>query len=251
MRIFPRWLLLLIGLMSCCATVSQSRAQEESVRPGINSSYEQRSIEQSVEIFEGESREIFRFREKIVDVCGLKSSMVVADIGAGTGLFTRLFAPKVADGGKVYAVDITRKFVAHIEKTCKDNQIDNVECVVCTPTSTELPSNSIDLAFTCDVYHHFEYPVKTLASIRNALRDDGRLIVIDFEKEEGLSPEWVMGHVRADKQTVIKEVTDAGFELVDEVDLMKGQYVLRFEKASVDGTAVSPGNGNDAAARED
>lgn len=229
MKTFPR-LSLLLGLILSLATVSAARAQEKSVRPGINKSYEKRAIEESVKTFEGEGRDIFKHRQKIVEACRLKPGMVVADVGAGTGLFTRLFAPKVGGDGKVYAVDITKKFIQHIEKTCKEQKIENVECIVCTPTSTELPSGSIDLAFTCDVYHHFEYPQKTLASIRQALRKGGRLIVIDFEKKEGVSSEWVMGHVRADKQTVIKEVTQAGFKLVDEPELMQGQYVLRFVK---------------------
>jgi len=206
-------------------------AQEESVRPGINASYQDADIEQSVQRFESEGREIFQQREAIVEACDLKSGMDVADVGAGTGLFTRLIAPKVGPDGTVYAVDITEKFLEHIKKTCTEGKIENVETVICTPTSTELKPRSVDLVFTSDTYHHFEFPYKTLASIRRALRRGGRLIVIDFKKEDAERPDWVNDHVRANKQTVIKEITSAGFKLIDEPETqMKGQYMLRFEK---------------------
>jgi len=156
--------------------------------------------------------------------------MAVADVGAGTGVFTRPFAARVAPGGKVFAVDITQKFLDHVARTCQQQKIENVECVLCKADSTELPPQSIDLAFTCDTYHHFEYPMKTLASIHQALRPGGRLIVIDFKKQAGVGPKWVADHVRADQQTVIAEVTQAGFKLIDAPDLLRAQHVLRFEK---------------------
>ena len=206
-------------------------AQEESVRPGINKSYENAEVDKAVERFEGEGREIFQHRKAIVEACGLKPGMDVADVGAGTGLFTRLFATEVLPEGTVFAVDITKPFLAHIKTTCAERKIENVETVLCTPTSTKLEPKSVDLVFTCDTYHHFEFPYKTLASIRRALRRGGRLIVIDFKKEDAARPDWVNKHVRANKKTVIEEVTKAGFKLIDEPELeMKGQYMLRFEK---------------------
>ena len=207
-------------------------AQEESVRPGINESYKKKlNLEGRIKQFEGESREIFRKREEIVAACGLEPGMDVADVGAGTGLFTRLFAPEVAPDGKVYAVDITPGFIEHIEKTCKEQKIENVVGILCTDTSTELPPESVDLVFICDVYHHFEYPYKMLASIHKALKPDGRMIVIDFKKIEGIISEKMMKHVRGDKALTTKEITDSGFKLLDEDDFMRGQYLLRFEKA--------------------
>ena len=113
----------------------------------------------------GQKRDVVAKRDEILEACQLKTGMTVADVGAGTGLFTRLFAPKVAPEGKVYAVDITESFIGHIEKTCKEQGIENVACVVSTPQSAELPAESVDLVFLCDTYHHFEYPRTMLASI--------------------------------------------------------------------------------------
>jgi ubiquinone/menaquinone biosynthesis C-methylase UbiE len=93
--------------------------------------------------------------------------MVVADVGAGTGLFTRLFAVEVGPQGRVYAVDIARKFIEHIEKTSKESGLKHVMGIVCTPTSTELPRDSVNLVFVCDAYHHL---VATAAARHRALR---------------------------------------------------------------------------------
>src|SRR5437764_763862 len=81
-------------------------AQEKSVRPGINKPFENPDVKEFVGKFEVESREIFARRKEIVEACRLRPGMVVADVGAGTGLFTRLFAAAVGPEGKVYAVDI-------------------------------------------------------------------------------------------------------------------------------------------------
>lgn len=229
MKAFPRILLLLLYLV-VAALVLPVAAQEKSVKPGVNNHYDEVSVEKKVKQFEDKNRDVVQKLDAIIAACELKPGMMVADVGAGTGLFTRPFAAKVEPGGKVYAVDITKKFLDYIEKTCKQRNIRNVACVPCTPTSTTLPPESVDLVFTCDTYHHLEYPYKVLDSIHKALRAGGRLIIIDFMKKEGVSPKWVLDHVRADKKAVIEEVTKAGFKYVDELDLMKQQHMVRFEK---------------------
>ena len=98
-------------------------AQEKSVNPGINAPYEKDpDAKKFVGTFEVESREAFNFRKEIVAACRLKPGMSVADVGAGTGLFTRLFAAEVAPGGTVYAADIAANFLKHIETTCKETR---------------------------------------------------------------------------------------------------------------------------------
>ena len=219
-----------LGLAILLPGAAWAPAQEQSVRPGINKEFINPDPKQWVERFEHEGREIYDKRKEIVAACRIRPGMVVADIGAGTGLFTRLFAPLVGPHGRVFAVDISKRFIDYIRKTCAQQGLKNVTAVVCTPTSVGLEPNSIELAFVSDTYHHFEYPQKTLSSIHRALRPGGQLIVVDFIRKPGVSSDWILHHVRAGQEVVTREIEAAGFRLVEEPKFMKQQYFLRFEK---------------------
>jgi len=215
------------------SAITPLHAQEKSVRPGINKQYDKADLKASIQRFEGSGRDVVKKKDEILAACGLKPGMNVADIGAGTGFFTRLMAPKVASGGKVFAVDISKTFIEHIEKTCREQKIPNVTGIVCPADSTNLPPESIDLAFICDVYHHLEFPEKTLASIRQALRPGGRLVVVEFHKAGRMKD-----HVRGDKETFTQEIVAAGFNLVESRPLSETQYMLQFERAGLRPPAV-------------
>ena len=203
-------------------------AQEASVRPGINRHFTDPAFEQWVARFERPGREVYDRRNQIVAATGVGPGMVVADIGAGTGLFTRLFAAKVGDSGKVYAVDIAPAFVDNIVRVSRAQGRRNVEGVINSAKSVSLPPHSIDLAFICDTYHHFEYPRDMLASLHRALKPDGSVVIIDFRKIPGFSSPWVMGHVRAGEPVVVSEIEAAGFRLVEDRDFLTTSYFLRF-----------------------
>jgi len=96
--------------------------------------------------------------------------------------------------------------------------------------STLLPPDSVDLIFLADTYHHFEQPADMLRSIRDALRPGGELVVIDFQREPGLSSAWVMRHVRAGRDQVIAEIELAGLRLDREEPILRGNFFLRFRK---------------------
>jgi ubiquinone/menaquinone biosynthesis C-methylase UbiE len=193
-------------------------AQDESVAPGINERFKEqpgRSIEQ----FDFINQDLNQQKE-ILDACGLKPGMDVADIGAGSGVHVRLFAKTVLPEGKVYAVDIVQEFLDHIQATCKKEGIDNVQCVIGSDTSCNLEPSSVDLVFSCDTYHHFEYPFKMMASIHEALRPNGQFVIIDFKDKS-----W---HVRADSQTVIEEISKSGFKLIESRDFSNMFFLARF-----------------------
>lgn len=214
-------------------TVYVADAQEKSVRPGINDNFKDPDLRRFLGTFEGESREIFVKRKEIVAACKLKPGMAVADVGAGTGLFTRMFAKEVGESGKIYAVDIAEKFLKHIDVTSKEAGLKNIVTVQCKADSSELKMDSVDLVFICDTYHHFEFPQKTLATIQKALKRNGRLVLIDFHRIEGKSSDFVMGHVRAGQEVFEKEITNSGFKKVEQVDgILKENYLVIFEKTS-------------------
>ncbi|MFN9972457.1 MAG: class I SAM-dependent methyltransferase, partial [Phycisphaerae bacterium] len=132
--------------------------------------------------------------------------------------------------GRVIAVDIAQKFLDHIEVTCRERSIRNVETLLCKDDSTELPPESVDVAYICDTYHHFEFPTKTMTSLRKAMKPGGRVIVVDFKRIEGESSEWTINHVRAGQEVFEKEIIEAGFKKVDEVkDVLKENYMVIFE----------------------
>jgi SAM-dependent methyltransferase len=213
------------------AATGEPTRNEPAIGPEINAYYENADVEHWQEIFERPGREVFDRRFEILNAIGVYPGMTVADVGAGTGFFTMLFARAVGSFGKVYAVDISESFVADIERRAAEYRVDNVETIVNDQKDTGLPADSVDLVFLCDTYHHFEYPRSMLSSIARALKDDGELVIIDFRRIQGVSNPWVMSHVRANREEVTKEVLEAGFSLVEDLDLLRENYVLRFSKA--------------------
>ncbi len=223
-------------LLLCFICFNQStvllHAEEQSVRPGVNRYYQNPDFQQWVNRFERPGREVFDRRYAIVESTGVKPGMTVADIGAGTGLFTRLFSKQVTPEGKVYAVDISRPFIENIMRINREQGLNNVEGIVSTARDVSLSPASIDLAFISDTYHHFEYPASMLTSIYKALRPGGKMIVIDFRLDPAISSRWVMGHVRANSDTVIDEITAAGFHFVEEKPVLRTNYFLVFNKSN-------------------
>ena len=223
-------LLCVIALSSAALTVRSGLAQQQSVNPGINRSYAHPDFARWQTAFEHSGREVYDRRNDIVAATGARPGMVVADIGAGTGLFTRLFASRVAPSGRVLAVDVSPVFVANILRIAHEQGLSNVEGIVNTQTDVALAPESVDLAFVCDTYHHFEYPRRMMESIHRALRRDGMLVLIDFRRIPGVSSPWALSHVRAGKRTFVAEIEASGFKLVEELSFLRDSYFLRFRK---------------------
>jgi predicted methyltransferase len=215
-------------LLAACSTPN-----EASVKPGINTDFldPKLDVDKYVTRFETESREVFAKRSAIARACGLQAGMAVAAVGAGTGLYVDFFARDVTATGRVYAVELAPTFAQRLRERVVSRKQSQVEVVQCTERDVSLPAASVDTVFTCDTYHHFEYPQATLASIHRALRKGGTFVIVDFERIPGKSREWLLNHVRCGKEQVIREVTDAGFELVEEVPLgFEENYFLRFRR---------------------
>ncbi|MGD8862573.1 MAG: methyltransferase domain-containing protein [Myxococcales bacterium] len=235
-------LLLTLLALGCASTPSPTRAptaagtrsksrppSEASVRPGVNDKYfEPGATETWSDVFEGESREVSRHRDAIVSRLDLRPGQVVGDVGAGTGLFSVPLARAVGPGGRVYAVDIVPAFLENIAQRTRAAGQSNVQTVLGEEWTTGLPPGSLDLAFLCNVYHHLEYPISYMRSVADALAPGGRLVVIDFERVPGVTSPRMLRHVRAGKQTVIDEITRAGFRLQRQERFLKENYFLVF-----------------------
>jgi len=179
--------------------------------------------------FEMEGREIFDFRYKIVDQLGLEPGVDVADIGAGSGLLSRISAERVGPGGTVYAIDISPTMIDHIASMAQEGGLPNLRPMLGDVRSPQLPPNSVDVVMVVATYHHFEFPEEMLAGIKSALRPGGLFVFVDNERIYGVTSPGIMAMVRAGKGTFTDEIVNAGFDLIDEVDIgMEEHYLLRF-----------------------
>lgn len=219
---------LCLAIVLLAAPAWATADSELNVAPGINRHYDGADYDRWVAVFERSGREVYDKRAEIVAALKLRPGMTVADIGAGTGLFTRLFARDVGATGRVYAVDISPEFITNILRTAREQRLVNIEGIVNTQTDAKLPAGVLDAAFLCDTYHHFEFPRAMMSSIHRSMRSDGKLYVIDFEKIPGVSSGWVMNHVRLDKATAIREIEAAGFVFVGEERMLRENYFLKF-----------------------
>lgn len=232
----PTVIRLILSLVLGVLPLAALSAQEKSVKPGINDVFRDPDPQEFQGKFEVESREVFSRRNEIVAACRLKPGLTVADIGAGTGLFTRLFADAVGKDGRVIAVDISQKFLDHIENMCRQSGYRNVETLLGKADSTELPANSVDIVFICDTYHHFEFPLRMMASIHQALKPGGRVILVEFRRIPGKSTEWVLNHVRAGQDVFENEIVQSGYNKTAEIqNVLKENYLVEFTKGTAPG----------------
>ena len=232
--------LLLVGLVSLTAGFAQGQSgaaqttpqKEKSVKPGINEQWKSPNVEPLIGTLEAESREIYHQREKLAALVAPRPGSVVADIGAGSGFMAELFARQVGPQGKVFAVDINPKLLEHIERNARARGLGNLQIVLGQEDSIGLPANSVDLVFICDTYHHFEYPQSSLRSIYRALRPGGEIVLVEFHRVPGKSPDWMFEHVRAGQDLFTREIVDAGFEVVqvEAAPFLTENYVVRFRK---------------------
>jgi ubiquinone/menaquinone biosynthesis C-methylase UbiE len=205
-----------------------------SVRPGVNDRYFEDGVERWTKTLEQERREVIAERDRIVAALELRPGLIVADIGAGTGPFIGPLSRGVGESGKLYAVDIVPSFLDHLRARASKAGLGNVEVVEATPTAVNLPDDSIDLMFMCDVYHHIEYPIVYARTLHRALRADGRLIIVEFDRIPGKTSEGMLKHVRQDQATLTRELAEAGFVVereITEVPLDEN-YMLVFRKAT-------------------
>ena len=216
-----------------------ANAQEKSVRPGINDSFRDPNVKEYVERFEVESREVFNRREEILKACEIQPGQTVADIGAGTGIFTRLFSKAVGKEGSVIAVDISQNFLDHINTVAREQGQTNIVTLLCSEDSTKLPVNSVDVAYICDTYHHFEYPYKTMDSLYAAMKPGGKMILVDFRRIEGETSDFTMKHVRAGQEVFEAEVLKSGFiKVTENKEILKDNYFVVFQKPKAEIKAI-------------
>ena len=161
--------------------------------------------------------------ERVVQTLQLAPGSVIADIGAGSGLFTRTLAKAVAPG-VVYAVDINPNLLAHIEKSAKEAGLANIKTVLATEGDLRLPE-ALDVVFICDVLHLIEGPERYLRQLRGYLRPGGRVAIISFIQN------FPPAGLQFSADQLERWMKQAGFALAERHDFITDQYLMIFERS--------------------
>ena len=175
---------------------------------------------------ERSEREIEELPEAALDAIGVKPGMTVADVGAGSGYFTVRLARRVGPTGKVYAEDIQPEMLRILKKRLESANFTNIETVLGTETDPRLPPNQLDLILMVDVYHEFSEPVAMMRHIQRALKPDGRVVLVEFRKEDPNVP--IQPLHKMSVQDVRSELEPLGFKFQRSVDFLPWQHILFF-----------------------
>ena len=185
-----------------------------------------------VDWLERDEREEEESLSKLIESLEFQPGMVVADIGAGSGVLTLQIAAIVGDTGKVVAVDVQQEMLDRLAKKMKLQKIDNVELVLGTEKSPKLPKASIDLALMVDVYHEFAFPYEMLRDITAALKPGGRIVFVEYRKED---PEVPIKEVHKMSQAQVKKeaaLPEFQLKFKQTIDVLPRQHIIIFERTS-------------------
>lgn len=163
----------------------------------------------------------------LLKALALKPTDVVADIGAGTGFFTFIMAPKLPQG-KVLAVDIQPEMIEYLNEGKAKRKITNVQPVLGTESDPKLSANSIDMAILIDAYHEFSYPREMMEHISAALKPGGRIVLVEYRAEDPNVPIKEL-HKLSVKQAS-KEMKAIGLRLLKNEDRLPQQHIMFFGK---------------------
>lgn len=165
--------------------------------------------------------------EVVLEAMELRPGMTLAEVGAGTGFFSRRLAKAVGPTGKIYAVDIQPEMLVLLEQYAIREGLKNITTVLGTDTDTKLPPGSIDRILMVDVYHEFQKPEAMLASLRKTLAPGGTVTLVEYRLEGGTASHISVKH-RMSAEQVLAEWTAAGFLLVHQMETLPAQHVFVF-----------------------
>ena len=174
--------------------------------------------------------------EGALNAIGLKLGMTVAEVGAGTGYVSLRMAKRVGPTGKVYANDLQPQMLELLRSNAAKAGIANVETVLGGASDPKLPAGQLDLVILVDVYHEFSQPQKMLQGIRSALKPDGRLVQLEYRKEDTaipINPDHKMSVGEAKT-----EVEAEGFKLGPVIETLPRQHILIYTKVAAMGAAA-------------
>jgi ubiquinone/menaquinone biosynthesis C-methylase UbiE len=163
---------------------------------------------------------------KALKAIGIQPGMVIADVGAGTGYFTRRMAKLTGPTGKVYAVDVQPRMIEALKRNAAKEGLTNVETILSKEDDPLLPAAAIDLILMVDVYHEFANPQDMLRKMRASLKPNGRMVLLEFRKEDPNVPIRLEHKMTVEEAKV--EIEAEGFRLDKVLNTLPRQHILIF-----------------------
>lgn len=180
---------------------------------------------------ERNERELEEQPEIALNAIGIRKGMTVADVGAGVGYFTTRLAKRVGPSGKVYATDIQPEMLARLQDRLDADGIKNVETLLGTQVDPRLPEGQFDVILMVDVYHELAQPQRMLYHLRKALKPDGRLVLIEYRKEDPAIP--IRTEHKMSAAEVKAELEAEGFKMLEVLPDLPRQHICVFRKQPV------------------
>jgi ubiquinone/menaquinone biosynthesis C-methylase UbiE len=177
---------------------------------------------------ERSEREIEELPETALDKIGIKEGMTVADVGAGVGYFTVRLGQRVGPKGKVFAVDVQPEMLSILKQRAAKANLKNIVTILGSESDPKIPPASADLILLVDVYHEFSQPQRMLQRLGEALKNDGRLVLLEYRKEDPhipVRPEHKMSVAEAKA-----ELEAEGFRLEKVLHDLPRQHILIFRR---------------------
>jgi len=213
-----------------CAAVAFGQAAKEA-----NKGYQTKEARAGLaSVLDNPGRDARQKPAELVESLGVRPGSTVIDLGTGPGYMLPYLSRAMGPNGHVIAQDIQADFLDRARAKASREGLKNIEFVLGTDSDPRLAAGSADLILVLDAYHHFDYPDRMLAALRRALREGGRLAIVEYYKRRGAmegDPDRALTHIRLDADDVVKEVEAGGFRLLSRREqIPNSQYVAIFER---------------------
>lgn len=186
-------------------------------------------IKQYLEHLNSTERDRYQKPSEVIDALKLKPGMAIADLGSGSGYFTRRFIEAVTETGMVYAVDVEPEMLAYAkESVIHMHTAYTAEFILAQPDNPKLPFASVDLLFVCNTIHHLENRSKYFSDLKSSLKPGARIAIIDFYPDERSDDIGFPKHHLVARDTIVQEMAAAGYQLAHEHSFLPKQYFLEF-----------------------
>ncbi len=190
-----------------------------------------RNVTEYLDRLDRAERDVDQKPAEVVHALNLKPGMAVADLGSGSGYFTRRFLERVAPGGMVYAIDVEPKALEYIEARLSpaERTASGMTFIHADPDDSKLAPESVDLLFLCNTYHHIEDRTRYFSRVARTIRPGGRLAIIDFYADHRSGELGFPKDHLISREQAIDELTRAGYRLAREHTFLPRQYFLEFD----------------------